>query len=196
MIKLGIFILPKNSIKKKILYLKKDIKKKFGSQTYLNHMPHCTMYVFYTPIKNLKEIKKILKIFIKRKKSFEINKTDVFFNDPITKKNTFIIRVKKNLFLSSLQKMIIDLLSKYAFKKKEIFKNKTMNKNYKRYGYPFIKSNWKPHFTIASISKKKNQKNFIKEFRSINIKKKQSLKNIFLYQIKKNKHQFLCKIKI
>ena len=196
MIKLGIFILPNISIKKKILFLKNDVKKKFGMQTYLNHLPHCTMYVFQTSKKNLKKIKKITHISIKKNKSFEVNKTDIFLNDPITKRNTFIIKVKKNVFLSNLQKIFVNLFCKYAFKKKKIFSNKLMEKNFRLFGYPFIGSNWKPHFTIASISKKNDQKNFISEFKSINIKKKQSLKNIFLYQIKKNKHQLICKIKI
>ena len=92
MIKLGIFILPNSSIKKKILFFKNYVKKNFGVQTYLNHIPHCTMYVFETSKKNLKEIKKVDQILIKRKKSFEIDKTDIFFNDPITKKNTYIIK--------------------------------------------------------------------------------------------------------
>lgn len=196
MIKLGIFILPNSSIKKKILFFKKNVKKNFGVQTYLNHIPHCTMYVFETSKKNLKEIKKVDQILIKRKKSFEIDKTDIFFNDPITKKNTYIIKLKKNLFLNNLQKMIVDLFSKFALKKKQRFNDKLMNKNYKLFGYPFIKSNWKPHFTIASISMKKNQKNFINKFKLINIRRKQSLKNIFLYQIKKDKHKLICKIKI
>ena len=92
--------------------------------------------------------------------------------------------------------MIVDLFSKFALKKKQRFNDKLMNKNYKLFGYPFIKSNWKPHFTIASISMKKNQKNFINKFKLINIRRKQSLKNIFLYQIKKDKHKLICKIKI
>ena len=196
MIKLGIFILPNSSIKKKILFFKNYVKKNFGVQTYLNHIPHCTMYVFETSKKNLKEIKKMNRVLIKRKKTFEIDKTDIFFNDPITKKNTYIIKIKKNLFLSNLQKIILDLFSKFALKKKQRFNDKLMNKNYKLFGYPFIKKNWKPHFTIASISMKKNQKNFINKFKLINIRRKQSLKNIFLYQIKKDKHKFICKIKI
>ena len=196
MIKLGIFILPNSSIKKKILFFKNYVKKNFGVQTYLNHIPHCTMYVFETSKKNLKEIKKMNRVLIKRKKTFEINKTDIFFNDPITKKNTYIIKIKKNLFLNNLQKIILDLFSKFALKKKQRFNDKLMNKNYKLFGYPFIKKNWKPHFTIASISMKKNQKNFINKFKLINIRRKQSLKNIFLYQIKKDKHKFICKIKI
>ena len=196
MIKLGIFILPNSSIKKKILFFKNYVKKNFGVQTYLNHIPHCTMYVFETSKKNLKKIKKMNRVLIKRKKTFEIDKTDIFFNDPITKKNTYIIKIKKNLFLNNLQKIILDLFSKFALKKKQRFNDKLMNKNYKLFGYPFIKKNWKPHFTIASISMKKNQKNFINKFKLINIKKKKSLKNIFLYQIKKDKHKFICKIKI
>lgn len=196
MIKLGIFILPNSSIKKKILFFKNYVKKNFGVQTYLNHIPHCTMYVFETSKKNLKEIKKMNRVLINRKKTFEIDKTDIFFNDPITKKNTYIIKIKKNLFLNNLQKIILDLFSKFALKKKQRFNDKLMNKNYKLFGYPFIKKNWKPHFTIASISMKKNQKNFINKFKLINIRRKQSLKNIFLYQIKKDKHKFICKIKI
>ena len=119
MIKLGIFILPNISIKKKILFLKNDVKKKFGMQTYLNHLPHCTMYVFQTSKKNLKKIKKITHISIKKNKSFEVNKTDIFLNDPITKRNTFIIKVKKNVFLSNLQNIFVNLFCKYAFKKKK-----------------------------------------------------------------------------
>ena len=196
MIKLGIFILPSALLKKKIYLLKNKVKKNFGSQTYLNHLPHCTIYVFQTPKKNLKEIKKIVNLSLKKRKSCEIYKTDIFLNDPITKKNTFILKVKKSFFLSKLQKKIIDLFGKYALKSKQRFNNMLMNKNYSLYGYPFIKNNWKPHFTIASISIKKNQKSFINEFRLIKIKNKQSLKNVSLFQIKKNKHEFICKIKI
>ena len=196
MIKLGIFILPQASLKKKIFFLKNKVKKNFGSQTYLNHLPHCTIYVFQTPKKNLEEIKKIASLSLKKEKSYEIYKTDIFFNDPITKKNTFILKVKKSFFLSNLQKKIIDLFGKYALKNKQRFNNKLMSKNYRLYGYPFIKNNWKPHFTIASISIKKNQKNFINKFELIKIKSKQSLKNVSLFQIKKNKHEFICKIKI
>ena len=196
MIKLGIFILPDSLLEKKIFFLKKKVKKNFGIQTYLNHLPHCTVYVFQTSTKSLKEIKKIVRISIKNKKSYEIYKTDIFLNDPITKKNTFIIKVKKNIFLSKLQKKIVDLFNKYALKNKQKFNNKLMNKNYRLYGYPFIKNNWKPHFTIASISKKKNQEDFINEFKLININRKQSLKNVSLFQIKKDKHEFICKIKI
>ena len=36
--------------------------------------------------------------------------------------------------------------------------------NYKKYGFPFIGKNWKPHLTIASIDKKQNDKKFTKRW--------------------------------
>ena len=58
MIKIGLFILPNYTTKGIIQKLKKIVKKKFGNQTYLNHLPHCSIYVFNTKKKNLNEIKK------------------------------------------------------------------------------------------------------------------------------------------
>ena len=78
MIKLGIFILPNSSLEKKIFRLKNKVQKNFGMQTYLNHLPHCTIYVFQTTKKNFKKIKKIDRVSIKKKKSYEIYKTDIF----------------------------------------------------------------------------------------------------------------------
>ena len=50
-----------------------------------------------------------------------------------------------------------------------------MNQNFRLYGYPFINMNWKPHFTIGSISFKKNQYEFIKKFKKKIAYKKQFL---------------------
>ncbi len=196
MIKIGIFIHPDNSTKKIIKKLKKKVKRNFGSQTYLDHPAHCSIYVFNTNFTNFNEIKKIKHITSLKNKSFEIKKTDIFFNDPITKKNTFFLKIEKNNFLIKLQKSTLNAFSKYSLKKKANYQNKTMNKNHKFFGYPFIDTNWKPHFTIASISKKKAQTKFIKDFKKMSIRKRQILRNIYLYQIKGNKHKLLCKIKI
>lgn len=196
MIKIGLFIHPNYSIKKIIKNLKKKVKRSFGSQTYLEHPAHCSIYVFNTNVTNFNEIKKIKNLTTPKNKSFRIKKTDIFFNDPITKKNTFFLKIEKNTFLKKLQKSTLNVYSKYSIKKKVIFKDKIMNKNYKNYGYPFISINWKPHFTIASISKKKDQIKFIKDFKKMSIRKRQILKSIYLYRIKGNKHQLLCKVKI
>ena len=196
MIKIGLFILPNYSTKKIVQNLKKIAKKKFGNQTYLDHLPHCSVYVFNTKKKNLNEIKKIKYMPISKSKAFTLEKTDIFYNDPITKKNTYFLKIKKNNFLKKLQKSVLKIFSKYSYKKKIRFGDKIMNKNYRSFGYPFINLNWKPHFTVASISLKKDQFKFIQDFKKISISKKLTLKNIYLYQIKRNKHKFICKIKI
>ena len=197
MIKLGLFIIPEKNLKKKILSLKSEVKKIFGNQTYLNHLPHCTIYVFKTSKKYLNSLKKIKVIFVNYKKSFDLKKTDIFYKDPITKKNTYIINVEKNKFLIDLQKNILNNFTKYSFKKSNNFANKKMSNNYKKYGYPFINSNWKPHFTVASISLKKNKNNFIKKFKKIKFtKRKIYLNKIYLYEIKKDQHKLICKLKL
>ena len=196
MIKLGIFIIPNHQLKTIILKLKKIVKKKFGIQTYLNHLPHCTLYVFETSKKNFKEIKKMRFFKYRGNKSFYAKNTKIFFNDPITKKNTYIISINKNRFLTNLQKKVLEKFSKYAHKKKLKFSNKRMENNYRIFGYPFIKLNWKPHFTIASISPRNSQSYFVKKFKNYKVCYKQSLSNIYVYQIRGNKHNLINKIKI
>ena len=46
-----------------------------------------------------------------------------------------------------------------------------MKNNFKKYGYPFVNSNWKPHYTIASLSKKIKEKNFLTLLKSYKKKK-------------------------
>lgn len=196
MVKLGAFIIPDKKLKKIILKLKKIVKKRFGNQTYLNHLPHCTLYVFETNKKNLQEIKQIKYLKKKGDNLFYTKNTKIFLNDPLTKKNTYIVNINKNKFLNNLQVQVLKTFNKYSQKKKLKFKNKRMQNNYRLYGYPFIKLNWKPHFTIASISLKKDQSEFVKKFRKYKVSYKQVLSNIFVYQIKKDKHNLISKIKI
>ena len=197
MIKFGIFIIPQLFLKKRIISLKKKVKKIFGKQTYLNHLPHCTLDVFNTSKKNINLLKKIKKISVNYKKNIILDKTDIFYKDPITNKNTYIIKVKKNKFLINLQKKILNNFTKYSLKNNNKFNNKKMTDNYKKFGYPFINSNWRPHFTIASISKKDKQTDFIKKFKKIKLtQKKIYLNKVYLYEIKKNEHKLICNIKL
>ena len=139
--------------------------------------------------------KKNLKV--KHLKAFKIEKTDVFFNDPVTKGNTLILKIKKNKFLNSVQLQILKLIKKYLIKKTINFTNLKMKNNFKKYGYPFVNLNWLPHFTIASIAKKQNQKIFINNFKNFkNYIPKQKVKYIYFYKIKKQQHKFLWKTKL
>ena len=196
MIKLGVFLAPNSKIKKVIINFKKKVKKNFGTQNYLNHPPHCTLCVLYASNLFLQNFKK-KNLIVKYKKEFKLEITDVFFNDPITKGNTLIFKIKKNKFLSSVQLQILKFMKQYLINKKINFPNLKMQNNFKKYGYPFVNSNWLPHFTIASIAKKNNQEAFINNFKNYkNNTPKQKVKYIYFYEIKKQQHKFLWKTKL
>jgi len=197
MIKIGIFILPNKKFKKIIIKNKKDVKKYFGHQKYVDHPPHCTLCVLNVSknILNDKTLKK--KIYIKRKINFKIKNTGVFLNDPITNGDTIFFKIHKNKLLTKLQLNLLKSLKKYRLNKKQYFKKLLMEKNYYKYGYPFVNSNWNPHFTIASISKKKSSKNFIKNFINLNIKiPKQIISKVHFFKINKNSHKLLWSAKV
>ena len=197
MIKLGVFILPDKKLKNKILLRKKDVKKKFGNQKYLSHPPHCTLCVINSTNKSLNLIKKNEVFTSRYKREFEIEKSEIFFNDPITKGNTLIFKIKKNNFLKNLQLQICNKLKKYTVKDKKKFKNILMKKNYQRFGYPFVNTNWQPHFTIASISKSFRNKIYLQNFKNEKFNKiNQKISYIFFFRIKKNNHKLICSKKI
>lgn len=197
MIKLGVFILPNKKLKNKILLKKKDIKKRFGNQKYLSHPPHCTLCVINSTNKSLNLIKKNEVFTSRYKREFKIEKSEIFFNDPITKGNTLIFKIKKNNFLKNLQLQICNKLKKYTVKDKKKFKNILMKKNYQRFGYPFVNTNWQPHFTIASISKSSRNKIYLQNFKNEKFNKiNQKISYIFFFRIKKNNHKLICSKKI
>ena len=197
MIKLGVFILPNKKLKNKILLRKIDVKKKFGNQKYLSHPPHCTLCVINATNKSLNLIKKNEVFTSRYKREFKIEKSEIFFNDPITKGNTLIFKIKKNNFLKNLQLQICNKLKKYTVKDKKKFKNILMKKNYQRFGYPFVNTNWQPHFTIASISKSFRNKIYLQNFKNEKFNKiNQKISYIFFFRIKKNNHKLICSKKI
>ncbi len=157
MIKLGIFLKPNDRLKEEIINLKKKVKTIFGIQKYLDHPPHCTLCVLHVSSLSLQSLKK-KSLKVKYIKEFQLEKTDIFFNDPITKGNTLVFKIKKNKFLRSVQLRVLKFMNQHLIKKKINFANLKMKKNFKKYGYPFVNINWLPHFTIASISKNKRQK--------------------------------------
>ena len=82
-------------------------------------------------------------------------------------------------------------------KDKKKFKNILMKKNYQRFGYPFVNANWRPHFTIASISKSSTNKIYFKNFKNVKFDKiNQKINHIFFFRIKKNNHKLICSKKI
>lgn len=199
MYKIAAFIEFDKKITNKILIQKKLVKKKFGNQTYLNHPVHLTLFTL-----NIKKISELKKIYMNYKKkqskpfSVYLTKPGIFYNDPLTGGHTFFHHVKKNKKIGEIQlkhlKKINDNL--IVFKKKtNLFGNKILKNNYKKYGFPFAGNIWIPHTTVASIKNLKNNNKYIKQFLSVKIKLRCVIREIKFYKIVKERHDFLFNVK-
>ena len=126
--KLIALIKPKKKIYEEVIYFKRKIYQKYGNETYLKHPPHLTIFALNVKKKLINKInKKNIKInnFSKTDLKLELKKRFYFKNDPITKKTTFVIFIKKNLLLTKIQKKLLK-----SFKTITIIKKK---KNYKKF---------------------------------------------------------------
>tara|TARA_Y100000590_G_scaffold439577_1_gene563781 strand:+ start:149 stop:760 length:612 start_codon:yes stop_codon:yes gene_type:complete len=192
-------IKPNKKLNIEVKKTKIEVFKKYGNQKYVNHLPHLTIFDLKINKKLInKNHKKDLEIRNLNKNNLRLilKKRFYFANDPITKKNTYVIFVQKNNLLKRIQKKLLKRFKKIILKKNKKFNNTNLNKNYKNYGYPFVNSDWKPHLTIASIKKNYTSdiifKNFIKKKNII----KENFKFIYFYKYFNGKHMFLWKSKI
>lgn len=171
-------------LKLKINYLKKKFKKKFKSIEYIDDIPHLTIYKVKI---NKNNIKKIIKDEFKFNKFFiNSDKFNVFKNDPVTKGNSFYLNIKKNKQLVSVQSAIIKILKKFKVNNKIIFKNKKLNQNYKKFGFPFVGKIWKPHISIGSVLDNNVNKKFLNDFEKQNFFSKSEIKKVYFYKLDKN----------
>lgn len=201
MYKIAAFIKFNKKIENKILLQKKKVKNLFGDQVYLNHPVHLTLFTL--KIRKISE----LKIFYKKLESkretksliISLSSADIFLDDPLTGGHTIFYKIKKNKVLNLIQ---IDHLKKINKKitvlknDLHLFKNLTLRKNYKDYGFPFVGKIWLPHITIASIKNIKSQDKFIRDFLKTKINLKCVIDEIGFYKVIKDKHTFLFKTKI
>jgi 2'-5' RNA ligase len=187
---LAIFIEPNGELRKFIIKWKLRIKKNYLNTKFVDHPPHSTIFLANL-IKQKIVIKEIQKI-ADNLPSFkiEINKTNIFLNDEFTNKDTIFLNIKKNINIALLQRKIAEKL-KNLVKKKNInqkFLNKQLNDSQLKYGFPFVGSHWKPHFTIGSIKNFKGKTDY-----NVFMKKKISfeinIKTISLWKISGNKHK-------
>ena len=196
--KIAAFITFNKKIEQKVLSEKNKVKKKFGQQIYLDHPVHLTLFtVEIKKIKILKNLYKNLKNNLKESKiNIQINKSGAFTNDPLTNGHTLYYGIKNNKLLSKIQIKHLKFINKEIHVSKKninIFKNKNLKINYKKYGFPFAGKIWMPHITIASIKNIDKDHIFIKKFLRSKIKLKNIAKDIKFYRVSNNKHYFLFK---
>ena len=201
MYKIAAFIKFNKKIENKILLQKKKVKNLFGDQVYLNHPVHLTLFtlkirkiselkIFYKKLESKKETKSLI---------ISLSSADIFLDDPLTGGHTIFYKIKKNKALNLIQ---IDHLKKINKKitvlknDLHLFKNLSLRKNYKDFGFPFAGKIWLPHITIASIKNIKSQHKFIRDFLKTKISLKCIIDEIKFYKVIKDKHTFLFKTKI
>tara|TARA_Y100000590_G_C15549170_1_gene950205 strand:+ start:502 stop:1110 length:609 start_codon:yes stop_codon:yes gene_type:complete len=200
MYKIAAFIKFNKKIEKKIYTQKKNVKKIFGKQIYLDHPVHLTLFTLYiNKISELRNTYSQLKVKNKTKPiKIKITSTGVFLNDPLTKGHTLFFNLRKNIFLNKIQMNHLKIINKnikIVKKDKNIFKDTIYKKNYNKYGFPFVGKIWIPHVTVASIKKINSDHLFIKNFLKIKVDLKDLINSIEFYKIIKNKHYFLFKTK-
>ena len=197
--KLVALIKPKGKVFKEIKYFKKKIFNEIGYQTYLDHLPHITVFALDVNKKkiNLNHKKKIyLKKIKKKDLILNIKKRFYFKNDPLTKKVTYAIFFKKNSTLNLIQKkLLMNFQNILILKKKKFIKNK-FDRNFNSYGYHFVNSSWKPHCTIASVNKAKSKNEVFEEFLKNKKIFSEKFKFIYFYEYIGGKHNFLWKSEI
>ena len=203
MLKIAVFIEPENKTKERILLLKNQVKYLFGTQKYLNHPPHCTLFTMNVKNNiyennNLKKSIKTSKSYINSLKTI-IKNTGIFKNDPLTNGHTLYLEIKKNTALIKLQKNLINVFLPYRRnnKKEEYsFNLKWMKNNYKKYGYPFVGKYWTPHMTIASINGYSIKNKFFSDFAKQKFNILNKIKYVSVYKIDDDYHEHLWNINI
>lgn len=199
MLKLAILIKPNFKIKNLCFLTKKKFKIKYGKQKYLDHFPHVTILTINVKnnfINNIDEIVKEIKIY--KKIPINFSSFNYFPKDPITGLNTIYLKVNKNKKLKLLQNNILKLLNKYKsnnnLDKNKFNFNSTQFKNLIKFGYPFVNKEFHPHLTICSLENKYFKDIFIQKYFKKKIYFKDVIKNIFIYEIKNEKHHLIKKI--
>jgi len=199
MLKIAVLIKPNTKIKNYSIYFKKYLRNKYGYQYYIDHFPHITLFTMQVKNKFLNNINNIIKdIKINKKILINLSKISYFSEDPITKNKTIYIKVNKNKNLNTLQNIILKKFKKYKSKYRfnKSFKNfkSSQLKNLIDYGYPFVSKEFKPHITICSIEKKYFEDNFVQKIIKKNFFFQDTIENIYLYEIKNEKHYLIKKI--
>lgn len=145
---------PSDELRNGIIKNKALVKKVAGPQTYLEHFPHCTLYlsVFFRM-----DFEKALRLFLRSREPIKIRigSWHVFKNDPRTLGHTISYAVKSPTIKKFQEKLVktvspfcmdVNLFAESVFPKE-------MQDNIEKYGYPYVGKSWIPHFTIASVRK-------------------------------------------
>ncbi len=195
---IGLFIIPEEPLKSKILYWKEQVKKELNHQPYLDHPAHMT--IINLELQNENSAISMIKRYLSNTNAFyiDINKNKVFLNDISTSGHTIYYGVDKHQQLANIQIQLANILAKNRIRKNPpnfLLNNTILLNSYQTFGSPFIGSHWIPHFTIASLKVNKDH-SIIKEFLSDNDLFSFKVKKISIWRIINDDHNMLEEINL
>jgi len=156
-----IAILPRGELQSKILDCKSAVQRAVGDQMYLTDPPHLTVFLASFQDRNL--LCDTLELVTGGLKSprIRIEGWHVFENDCLTGNNTLVMKINDSdkETLRAIQALIIRCVAGQREKTASLARfqaawptlSQERQRSVEEFGFPFIGSDWQPHFTIASI---------------------------------------------
>ena len=191
--KIGVFIIPHEKISSLIKEWKSSVLTELGYQTYCTHPPHLTLFTLdiqdHLASDALKSLGTIVSKFLIE--NIRIVRPACFSSDPMTKKTSLIYEVEKSFGMAKLQESLILALQEFrdvnnisldgSFSTEQL-------RNHRNLGYPFLKNNWLPHLTIASIEANLDGLSFINRFKEQELNLEEQPKYVAAYKICGDEH--------
>jgi len=151
-----VVIVPSDTVKKRAVQLSRSLKK-HGGLFVLNerlYSTHVSLYMAELPLKNLSEIRKVLKNIASNQKSFKLNPI-LWHQSP----DGYIdVEYKKTKSLANLQRNIIKKLNPLReglLREKDITRLKTAKglekHNIQKYGFRSVGRKFEPHLTLTKL---------------------------------------------
>jgi len=156
-----IAILPRGELQSKILDCKSAVRGAVGNQLYVTDPPHLTVFLASFQDRNLlcnslKELTTALVSPVIRMEGWH-----VFEQDCLTGNNTLVIKINDSdkETLRSLQNKVIERTAELRDQRASLCRyqaawqtlSQERRNAVEQFGFPFLGSDWQPHFTIASI---------------------------------------------
>lgn len=183
---------PSRELRQELLRTKQYVKSRLGFQLQTDEPPHCTFCLGeYT---NLSQVEHVLERITATYTPIIIDTLDIGTFSIDSHYTTIFVGIKRRGSLTELQKRTAEslfqymkggLLSSYMnlHHPKHSF-SKQEKDDIKNYGYPYIGTNWKPHFTIATIPNS-HLKSTLKDIKSKHKNYSFFLKGLSLFSYKK-----------
>ncbi|OGV92409.1 hypothetical protein A3B57_04170 [Microgenomates group bacterium RIFCSPLOWO2_01_FULL_47_10] len=170
MLELNICLLPNKKVSDECIRLSQSIAKPFDGLFILDnktHHPHLSLYHFGIPNKNLSHVKAAAKQLIGKVTPFTIH-----LFKPSQDKGFIEVSAVNSLAIKKLQRAIINTINPLReglqrpgmvdLMRQSTTDSKTKN-NIEQFGYPYIRSAFKPHITLTRLAGEQKAKTITRE---------------------------------